>query len=126
MEMVPQAYPLYAAARWAGNEPTLCMVIGWKLDADDDDAEPVLIEIGETNLASVVEPGAIVYIGPDRSAAQACVTPLSATQKPVQRGPLVRYARGATALCGLLNAHERHIWTPDGHDYAITCTGGTP
>lgn len=124
MNLMPQGYALYAAASLGEGigEPCLCLVVGWVLSDGDNAAEPVLLEVGQTQMAYRVAPGAIAYIGHDLGQARAACG-LSSSQRAERRWTAARYAKGATALCGLLNAHEPHLWQPDGHDHEIRCTG---
>lgn len=133
MEMIPQGYALYAAVDFdEEGKPCLCMVVGWE-QVTGSQLVPMVVSIGDDPDGdatfgraerAAAEGDAVRYIGPDRAAAQNHVNGgVRATQAPRGRGTVERYARGATALCGLHNAHESHLWTPDGHDYPIACTG---
>jgi len=136
MEMIPQGYALYAAVDFDGKgKPCLCMVVGWEQVAGSS-VVPLVVSIGdadeENGTFGHAERAAtgddkVLHLGPDRLQVQAYVNgPLSATQTRPRRATAERYARGATALCGLLNAHEPHLWTPDGHDYEVRCVGAHP
>lgn len=129
-DFMPQGYPFYAAARATkGEEPAVRAVVGW-VRADDDvngTWHPLVVF---ESFALALPEELVVYLGPDLAAARAEVpaakgaaTAARASQSHGRPSGVVRYARGATALCGLLNGHEAHQWTPDGHDYPIACTG---
>lgn len=131
-EYMPQGYPLYAAADFDGEgKPSLCMVVGW-LVGDDHAAEPLLLPIGATQMAYFTNASQMIhYIGPDPRRARADAglaepgagTAHKAPGRAYVAEPGARYAKGATALCGRMDRHERHLWTPADHEYAIACPG---
>lgn len=131
METMAQGYPAYAAV--AGEvddgELVLGIVVGWSVQSETE-LWPIVAVPG--GMAYVVRPSFLRYLGPDRGAAVAEVRQSApegaarATQSAERAAPARRYAMGAVALCGLLNAHEPHTWVPDDHDFPISCTGGTP
>lgn len=128
---MPQGYPLYAAVAGEADDGELVLgfVVGW-CGQTEAEAWPVVAVPG--GMAYVMRPSRLRYLGPDRGRAMAACSPegasgaLSATQTAGHASPARRYAPGAVALCGLLNAHEPHTWVPEGHDFPISCTGGTP
>ena len=131
MDMVPQGYPLFATFKISGADSRyMATVVGWAADESPGRWLPVVVT--PTSGRAIMVSAECLYLGPDRSAAVAACRPEAPsdaardTQTAARRSPAVRYAPGATALCGLLNAHEPHLWTPDDHDFAIRCTGGTP
>jgi hypothetical protein len=130
--VISQGYPLYAAADFEGqDQPSVCMVVGW-LVGDDHAAEPLLLRIGATQMAYFVDESAAVrYIGPDFARARAEANLPDEGKGTAHKAPgtatrpdgTERYAKGATALCGRIDGHARHLWTPPGHDFAIACPG---
>ena len=131
METMVQGYPAYAAVAGEADdgELVLGLVVGWNAQSETE-LWPIVAVPG--GMAYVMRPSRLRYLGPDRGAAGAEVRrngigdALSVPQAAEQATPARRYAIGAVALCGLLNAHDPHTWVPDGHDFPISCTGGTP
>lgn len=124
MNMIPQGYALYAAAATSEEgEPCLCMVVGWILTDNDSAAEPVMLEIGRTQMAYVVEPDAVAYIGPDLAEARR-----AAGLEPAERVKRIAQheradERGVVHPCESLAEHAPHIY---GTDHPIRCAGWPP
>jgi hypothetical protein len=138
--MISQGYALYAAVDFDGEgKPCLCLVVGWALDSDRPSLGPLCVAAdpdspraaGGRALTVPFAKSSVPYIGTDiRQARAACgqegpagVPSKSLAPSRPQGGE--RYARGARALCGRLDVHEGHGWTPPGHDYSIVCPGDT-
>lgn len=130
-----QGYALYAAVDFDGEgKPCLCAVVGWRALADESLAPLCVIIDAADNMDGRAMPAgtgadAVLYLGPDRQRAWAEVAKtdpqaaLSAPQARQERPSVVRYAKGAVALCGLLYDHAPHEWTAPDHDYPIRCNG---
>jgi hypothetical protein len=136
--MISQGYALYAAVDFDGEgKPCLCLVAGWQRLVDDSLA-PLCVGVGSDAdtgtlgraLRASTKEDAVLYIGTDiREARAACgraaAGASSKSLAPSRPQGGERYARGARALCGRLDVHEGHGWTPPGHDYSIVCPGDT-
>jgi len=133
MEMTPQGYALYAAVDFEGEgKPCLCMVVAWE-QVTGQTLVPMVVSIGEAGAdpstfgqaeRAATGADAVLYIGPDRGAAQIAVNNATRSTQSASRGGTVRrYVQGATAPCDDLGAHASHLWVPDDHPYAIRCAG---
>lgn len=133
--MISQGYALYAAVDFDGQgKPCLCLVVGWAPDGDRPSLGPLCVVADTDSPRALTVPfakGSVLYIGTDvREARAACGLEGSAGVSSKSLAPArpqggERYARGARALCGRLDVHEGHGWTPPGHDYSIVCPGDT-
>lgn len=120
-EYMPQGYPMYAGVNADGSGGYVAMVVGWRIEEGGVGLPVVATVNGQCR--TLIALASVAYLGPDLRLAREAAglrEPLG-TRHDAPQGE--RYARGAKALCGALDGHDAHLWTPAGHDYPIACPG---
>ena len=121
--VISQGYPLYAVVDVG--TPFVAAIVGWVITGDD--VSPIMVAEDGSAAVAVDDPvmvdPALGHVAAEVRRRKGIANGPKSTQTAARRSPAARYVRGATALCGLVNAHEAHLWIPDEHDFAIRCTG---
>lgn len=123
--VISQGYPLYAVVDPADDEAFVAAIVGWSIVGDN--VVPIMVAEDGSAAVAVDDPvmvdPALGHVAAEVRRRKGIANDPKSSQTAARRSPAARYVRGATALCGLVNAHEAHLWTPDEHDFAIRCTG---